>query len=85
VQAEPEQVVGLVGVVGVVDEVLYLVEDVSVQESEEQPVGVQCVGGAEPGADEQFEEVFQGRKVAGGRRPRGLLSGRVTSSGTALG
>jgi hypothetical protein len=33
---------------------------VSVQESEEQPVGVQRVGGAEPGADEQFEEVFQG-------------------------
>jgi hypothetical protein len=31
-----------------------------VQESEEQPVGVQCAGGAEPGADEQFEEVFQG-------------------------
>ena len=81
-QAEPEQVLGLVGVV---DEVLELVEDVSVQESEEQPVGVQCVGGAEPGADEQFKEVFQGRKVAGGRCPSGLASGRVTSSGTALG
>jgi hypothetical protein len=36
VQAEPEQVVGLVGVV---DKVLQLVEDVPVQESEEQPVG----------------------------------------------
>ena len=67
-QAEPEQVVGLVGVV---DDFLWLVEDVSVQESEEQPVGVQCAGGAEPGADEQFEEVFQGRKVAGGRCPGG--------------
>ena len=43
-QAEPEQVFGLVGVV---DEVLELVEDVPVQESEEQPVGVQCVGGAD--------------------------------------
>ena len=75
-QAEPEQVVGLVGVV---DDFLQLVEDVSVQESEEQPVGVQCVGGAEPGADEQFEEVSRGRKVAGGRCPRGLVSGRVTS------
>ena len=56
-QAEPEQVVGLVGVL---DEVLELVQDVPVQESEEQPVGVQCVGRAEPGADEQVEEVFQG-------------------------
>ena len=56
-QAEPEQVVGLVGVL---DEVLELVQDVPVQESEEQPVGMQCVGEAEPGADEQFEEVFQG-------------------------
>ena len=55
------------------------------QESEEQPVGVQCVGGAEPGADEQFEEVFQ--RPQGGWRPlpEGLVSGRVTSSGTALG
>jgi hypothetical protein len=33
VQAKPEQIVGLVGVV---DEFLQLVEDVSVQESEEQ-------------------------------------------------
>jgi hypothetical protein len=71
--------------VGVVDEVLELIKDVSVEESGEQPVGVQCVGGAEPGADEQFEEFPGGRKVAGGRCPRGLVSGRVTSGGTALG
>ena len=37
------------------------------QESEEQPVGVQCAGRAEPGADEQFEEVFQ--RPQGGWRP----------------
>ena len=55
------------------------------QESKEQAVGMQCVGEAEPGADEQFEEASRGRKVAGGRCPRGLVSGRVTSSGTALG
>ena len=37
------------------------------QESEEQPVGVPCVGGAGPGADQQFEEVFQ--RPQGGWRP----------------
>ena len=41
------------------------------QESEEQPVGVQCVGGAEPGADEQFEEVFQGPQSGWWPSPEG--------------
>ena len=82
VQAEPEQVLGLVGVV---DEVLELVEDVSVQESDEQPVGVQCVGGAEPARMSSSRTFSRGRTVAGGRCPRALASGRVTSSGTALG
>jgi hypothetical protein len=82
VQAEAEQVVGLVGVV---DEVLQLVEHVSVQESEEQPVGVQCVGGADPARMSSSRKSSRGRKVAGGRCPKGLASGRVTSSGTALG
>ena len=53
VQAQPEQVVGLVGVV---DEFLELVEDVAVQEPEQGPVDVQGVGGAEPGAGEEGEE-----------------------------
>ena len=47
VQAQPQQVVGLVRVL---DEFLQLVEDVAVQESEQGPVDVQGVGPAEPGA-----------------------------------
>jgi hypothetical protein len=39
-QAEPEEIVGFLGVV---DEVLELVQDVAVQEAEEQPVGLQGV------------------------------------------
>jgi hypothetical protein len=46
VQAEPEQVVGLVGVV---DEFLQLVVDVSVQEPEEQPADGASLGGPLPG------------------------------------
>ena len=45
VQAEPEQVVGLVGVL---DEFLELVQDVAVQEAEQGPVDVQGAGSAEP-------------------------------------
>src|SRR3984885_1989258 len=50
VQAEPQQVVGLVGVDG---EFLELVQDVAVQEPEQGPVDVQGVGAAEPGPGEQ--------------------------------
>ncbi len=57
VQAEAEQVVGLVGADG---EFLELVEDVAVQEAEQGPVDVQGVGAAEPGPGEQGQDVLQG-------------------------
>src|ERR1700678_2295229 len=41
VQAQPEQVIGLVGVL---DELLQLIQDVAVQEAEQCPVDVQGVG-----------------------------------------
>src|SRR5260370_42395197 len=50
VQAEPEQGVGLVGVL---DEFLGLVQDVAVQEAGQGPVDVQGVGPAESGPGEQ--------------------------------
>jgi hypothetical protein len=69
VQAQPQQVVGLVRVV---DEFLQFVEDMAVQEPEQGPVDVQGVGAAEPGASEQGEDVFEGAQGAGGaQRQRG--------------
>jgi hypothetical protein len=73
VQAEPQQVVALVGADG---EFLELVQDVAVQESEQGPVDVQGVGSAEPGPGEQGQDVLQGAQDAkepqrerGGQRP----------------
>ena len=66
VQAEPQQVVGLVRVL---DEFLQLVQDVAVQESEQGPVDVQGVGSAEPGAGEQGQDVLQGAQGAGRAQP----------------
>ena len=82
VQAEPEQVVGLVGVL---DEFLEFVQDVAVQEPEQGPVDVQGVGSAEPGPGEQGQDVLGGRRVPAGRSPSGVASGRVTISGTTCG
>ena len=63
VQAQPQQVVGLVRVL---DEFLQLVQDVAVQESEQGPVDVQGVGSAEPGACEQGQDVLERAQGAGG-------------------
>jgi hypothetical protein len=63
VQAQPQQVVGLVRVV---DEFLQLVEDMAVQEPEQRPVNVQGVGATEPGAGEQGEDVFERAQGTGG-------------------
>jgi hypothetical protein len=82
VQAQPQQVVGLVGVV---DEFLQFVQDVTVQEPEQGPVDVQGVGSAEAGPGEQGQDVFERAQGAGGRSPSGVASGRVTSSGTTFG
>ena len=60
VQAQPQQVVGLVRVL---DEFLQLVQDVAVQESEQGPVDVQGVGSAEPGACEQCQDVLDLRRI----------------------
>src|SRR6202050_2666771 len=68
VQAEPEQVVGLVGFL---DEFLEFVEDVAVQEAEQGAVDVQGVGSGEPGAGEEGEDVFQGAPGAQGAQPAG--------------
>ena len=82
VQAQPQQVVGLVRVDG---EFLQLVQDVAVQEPEQGPVDVQGVGSAEPGAGEQDQDVLQGAQGPAGRSPSGVASGRVTISGTTCG
>src|SRR4029077_13146795 len=66
VQAQPQQVVGLVRVL---DEFLEFVEDVAVQESEQGPVDVQSVGSAEPGAGEQGQDVLERAQGAGGAEP----------------
>ena len=73
VQAQPQQVVGLVRFL---DEFLQLVEDVAVQEAEQGPVDVQGVGPAEPGAG----SAAPGRLRAGagcpaGGAPSGVASG----------
>jgi len=68
VQAQPQQVIGLVRVV---DEFLQFVEDMAVQEPEQRPVDVQGVGTAEPSAGEQGQDVFeraQGARGAQGQR-----------------
>ena len=56
VQAQPQQVVGLVRVL---DEFLQLVEDVAVQESEQGPVDVKGVGSTKPGTGEQVQDVLE--------------------------
>src|SRR5579862_5065749 len=66
VQAEAQQVVGLVGTDG---EFLEFVEDVAVQEAEQGPVDVQGVGTAEPGPGEQGQDVFQRAQGAEGAQP----------------
>jgi hypothetical protein len=82
VQAEPQQVVGLVGVDG---EFLEFVQDVAVQEPEQGPVDVQGAGSAEPGPGEQGQDVLQGAQGAGRTQPERVASGRVTISGTTCG
>jgi hypothetical protein len=73
VQAQPQQVVGLVRVL---DDLLQLVEYVAVEEAEQGPVDVQRVGTAEPGPGEQLEDVLERAQGAaraerqrGGQRP----------------
>jgi hypothetical protein len=68
VQAEPEQVVGFLGVL---DEFLELVQDVAAQEPEQGPVDVQGVGAAEPGPGEQGQDVFQRAQGAGRAQAEG--------------
>ena len=82
VQAQPQQVVGLVRVV---DEFLQLVEHMAVQEAEQGPVDMQRVGAAEAGPGEQGQDVFERTQGAGGRSASGVARGRVTSSGTTCG
>ena len=52
---EPEYVVGFLGSL---DDLLQLVEDVAVQETEQHPVNVQGIVAGEPGRGEQGEDVF---------------------------
>jgi hypothetical protein len=63
VQAEAEQVVGLIGVL---DKFLQLVEDVAVEESEEGSVDVQGVSSAESGAGQEGEDVLEVAQGAAG-------------------
>ena len=64
-QAQPQQVVGLVRVV---DEFLQFVEHMAVQEAEQGPVDVQRVGAAEAGPGEQGEDIFE--RAQGARGPQ---------------
>ena len=82
VQAQAQQVVGLVGVL---DEFLQFVEDVAVQEAEQGTVDVQGVRPAEACAGQQRQDVFERAQGALGAEPSGVASGRVTSSGTTCG
>ena len=82
VQAEPQQVVGLVGVL---DEFLELVQDVAVQEPEQGQVDVQASGPLNPARVSRARMSSSGRKVPAGRSPSGVASGRVTISGTTCG
>ena len=66
VQAEPEQVVGLVGIAG---QFLQLVQDVAMQEAEQGPVEVQGVGSAEAGPGEQREDVCERPQGVAGPEP----------------
>ena len=52
---EPEYVVGFLGSL---DDLLQLVEDVAVQETQQHPVNVQGIVAGEPGRGEQCEDVF---------------------------
>jgi hypothetical protein len=71
VQAQSQQVVGLVRVI---DEFLQLVEDMAVQEPEQGPVDVQGVGAAEPGVSEQGEDVL--KRAQGARGTQGQRGGQ---------
>ena len=68
VQAQPQQVVGLVGVL---DEFLELVQEVAVQETEQGPVDVQRIGSAEPGPGEQRQDVLEGAQGTWGAQAEG--------------
>ena len=68
VQAQAQQVVGLVGVL---DEFLQFVEDVAVQEAEQGTVDVQGVRPAEACAGQQRQDVSSGRRVPWGRSRAG--------------
>ena len=81
-QAQAQYIVGLLGSL---DHLLQLGEDVAVQVSEEHPVDVQGIGPAEAGGGEQRRTSSSGRSIPGGRWPSGVASGRVTSSGTTFG
>ena len=63
VQAETEQVVGLLGVL---DQFLQLVEDVAVEEPEKGTVDVQGISSAESGVRQQGENVLEGAQGATG-------------------
>jgi len=67
VQAQAQQVVGLLRVLG---EFLEFVEDVAVQEAEQDTVDVQGIRSAEAGAGEQRQDVFERAQSAG--RAQGL-------------
>ena len=77
VQAEPQQIIGLVGVL---DEFLELVQDVAVQEPEQGPVDVQGTGSAEPGSGEQGQDVLQGAQGAGRAPISGTTCGWASAS-----
>lgn len=82
VEAQPQQVVSLVRVVHAL---LQLVEHVSVEETDVEPVGVQRAASVESGFDEQVQQASSGRNVPSGRMASGVASGRVTISGTTCG
>ena len=82
VQAQPQQVVSLIGVF---DDFLEFVKYVAVQEAEQGPVDVQCVRSGEASAGERRETSSSGRSVPRGRSASGVASGRVTSNGTTCG
>ena len=71
--------------VGVDDELLQLVEDVSVEVAVVGAVDVQGVWGANPASINRDRICSSGRSVPSGRRPRGVDRGRVSRSGTTLG
>ena len=82
VQAQAQHIVGLLGSL---DHLLQLGEDVAVQVTEEHPVDVQSICAAEADGSEEGEDVLQWPQHP--RRPlaNGVASGRVTSSATTFG